>query len=428
MDRIEAAQLLQKLAIGQVPSKREISVFMSSVIRGDIEPEQLGAFLMGVARNGLSREARFALTQSYYRQADGGRNSETVYFDKHSTGGVGDKLTFVVLPLAAAAGVKLRKLSGGSLAHCLGTIDKLSSLPGFRHVSHLGELTREADRFGFTIGETSPEFCAGDNLTYRTRNLCGAAKVPDLIAASIMSKKLALKPRGLVLDVKLGSGGLFPDRVSARETALSMLELAEDFGLPARAYLTEMEFPLGRAVGGVAEVREAMDILSGEASHSDVMQLAFSLSSALVQMDRTISLVEAEQAVDQVWRSGRAYEMFASWLHHRGVDLAAFDALNYHTAIFSAPQSGWIANIDACMVGTLSADLARTPGMGDMVFVRSVGDYIEKGAPIAHITVPESEEAAVLKRFGDACHYATAEPTRRPVIAEVLETTRNARK
>jgi pyrimidine-nucleoside phosphorylase len=428
IDSIEGAWLLQKLATGQTLDKREIRSFMLAAIRGDIGPEQLGAFLMGVACHGLSREARFALTQSYYVEDTGDKNGDSGFFDKHSTGGVGDKLTFVVLPLAAAAGVRVRKLSGGSLAHCRGTIDKLSSLPGFRHVDQLDEMTREADRFGFSIGKTSPDFCAGDNLTYRARNLCGAAKVPDLIAASIMSKKLALQPRGLVLDVKLGCGGLFADRETARETAFGMIEIAEDFGLPARAYLTEMEVPLGRTVGGLAEVREAMDILSGQASQSDVASLALVFASALVQMDRSISSVEAEQVIEQGWRSGQAHELFVSWLRHRGVDVATLNALKDHIAVYAAPQSGWISNIDARKIGSLSAELARTPGMGDVVFLRSVGDAIEKGAPIAQITVPKTDTVAAMAKFGDACQFASTAPIRRPIIAEVLETTRNEQK
>jgi pyrimidine-nucleoside phosphorylase len=429
-EKDEGARLLMQLAKGQMLDGLDVSRFMHAAICSDIGPEQLGAFLMGVACRGLSRAARTALTQSYYAsdaKLIGSSDADSRFFDKHSTGGVGDKLTFVALPLAAAAGVRVRKLSGSSLAHCRGTIDKLSALPGFRHIDQLEEMTREADRFGFTIGRTSPELCAGDNLTYSMRNLCGGAEVPDLIAASIMSKKLVLKPRGLVLDVKLGRGGLFADRSSARQTAVCMIEIAEDFGLPARAYLTEMETPLGRTVGGLAEIREAMDILSGEILQSDLANLARVFASTLVQMERGVSLVEADRVVEKGWRSGQAYERLVSWLEHRGVNVAAIGKVEISMAVFTAPRGGWIADIDARMVGAFSAELSRTHGMGDVEFLRSVGDEVEKGAPIARIAVSSQDAAAAMAQFGKAFKFETTAPSRPTVAVEVIETARRER-
>ncbi|MEH6478176.1 MAG: hypothetical protein V7727_20955, partial [Sneathiella sp.] len=344
------------------------------------------------------------------------------FFDKHSTGGVGDKLSLTVLPLAAAAGAKIRKLSGTSLLHCGGTIDKLSSLKGFRHVSDLGALTEESDEFGFSIGRTSPDFCAGDNLTYRVRNMVGAVSSPDLIAASIMSKKIATSPAGLVLDVKVGPGSLFSSESQAIETAQAMLEIARSRELPTRVVLTEMSSPIGRAIGGVAEVREALAFLNLDSSTEDLQILSIALASHLVEMATNCSYAQAEAKVKEVWKRGAAFHLFSKWLRHRGVEEDALQFANIKGHEIRAPFSAWIESIDAKTVGQITSEIVAqgNGNCGDITILHGVGEYVEKGEVIAHLEAAEGGMDQAISSLSSAIRYTDDAPCRRHPIQKIL--------
>jgi thymidine phosphorylase len=327
-----------------------------------------------------------------------------------------------VLPLAASAGVRVRKLSGASLSHCRGTIDKLSALPGFRHVDCLDVMTDEVERFGFSIGRTSSGFCAGDTLTYNMRNLVGATEVPDLIAASIMSKKLALRPKGLVLDVKLGRGGLFASRDIARQTAMVMIEIAEDFGLPARAYLTEMEHPLGSAIGGLSEVEEAVHLLTGTASDPVLLDLAVELAAGLASMENGLTRTEAVARVRDGWDSGDAGKRFLDWLLHRGADLSFLEHDPADCVEIVAPRAGWITDMDARQIGALSSGLASASGRGDIRLARRVGCPVDRGDVIARMVAPASLAERAVFSFIRAVQIKGAPATPRPMITDRIQT------
>ncbi|WP_287355502.1 hypothetical protein [Mesorhizobium sp.] len=429
MNESDAARLLDVIASSHAPSARDIEQFLGAAVAGALRPEQIGAFLMGIACRGLTRDARGALTRAFFAgDPEAGRGGEAggCFFDKHSTGGVGDKLTFIVLPLAAACGVPMRKLSGGSLRHCRGTIDKLSALPGFRHVDRIDELTREVEEFGFCIGKTAPDFCAGDNLTYQLRNLCGAASSPDLIAASIMSKKLALAPKGLVLDVKVGRGSLFLSAEQARATSRCMLDIATDHDLPMHLLLTNMDAPLGRAIGGAAEVIEAIDVLAGRESDEDIRELSLALTAPLVEMSDGCSQQSALAKVLRALTSGDALQLFTAWLTHRGADLAALPQEGHTQCVFHASQEGWIADMDPQLLGALSGDLARRsgyPGAGDIRLFHTIGDRIERGTAIVGINIAADHNDAGRDRLMAAIHVSeTAPDHRRSRIIDVLQT------
>ncbi|MEX0308713.1 MAG: hypothetical protein AB3N17_00560, partial [Tateyamaria sp.] len=416
------------LVAGHRPTAKDVDRFVAGAVTGTGSSEQVTAFLMAVALEGLPRDTLLALTLAYSAHdaepQEIGKGGGHRFLDKHSTGGVGDKLTLMVLPLAAAAGAQVRKLSGTSLGHCRGTIDKLSAIPGFQHVSDLDVMTDEVRRFGFSIGRTSPSFCAGDNLTYTLRNQCGTTQVPDLIAASIMSKKLALAPAGLVLDIKVGDGGLFASAEEARRTAAAMCAIAEGYDLPTQMFLTDMTSPLGHAVGGLVEVAEALDVLSAPPDPAArLCALALDMSVALVTLSGYTSTSVARDAVLAAWSNGAAHARLSDWLAHRKADLTAFHTQTSWAEVY-APQDGWITAMNARAVGTVSAKYAGSASWsGDIRLDRVMGDRVARGDRIARIAVDPAQASAATQAIVSAVTFGTQPVAARPPILEVVQTT-----
>jgi thymidine phosphorylase len=421
----EAASMLSEMVAGRPPGPHEVDSFIKAGIDGAISEAQVSAFLMAVATKELSRDALVALTISYF--AHDGTHADAgpahLFMDKHSTGGVGDKLTFLVLPLAAAAGAKIRKLSGTSLGHCRGTIDKLSALPGFRHADTLDQMDEEVARFGFSIGRTSATFCAGDTLTYALRNRCGTTQVPELIAASIMSKKLALRPKGLILDVKIGAGGLFRSEEQARRTAEAMLSIAEGANVPTRIYLTAMTTPLGSAIGGQAEIAETLELLSRSPENgAPICDLACKLAAAVVELEGDTTADQAIEKVQEAWSDQQARKRLQAWLEHRGADLGALQGDREWQDVI-APQEGWITGLKARALGALSARLADgASNLGDIRIDASPGDKVQQGQRLARIAVPVSEAANANSEYLKAVRFGSAPPEITPIVLDVLAT------
>ncbi len=423
-DRQFASNILSNFVKSGEISVVETRHFLQRAIFGDITSEQVSAFLALVAVNGVTREVRSEITRCYLGDHGANLSSSTFAFDKHSTGGVGDKMSLIVCPLAAAAGVNVTKLSGTSLLHCKGTIDKLSAFDGFRHVDDIEELRKETAKFGFSIGKAGPTLCAGDNLTYRLRNDCGSAAVPDLIAASIMSKKMVLNPKGLVLDVKVGPGGLFQSRQLAFDTAQAMLEIAQDHKIPTVLHLTRMENPLGRSIGGRIEVNEALSFLKGEHITCDLHELAVNLVASLLVIDRKIALSEAKIITENIWRSGLAYELFVTWLDARGINREQCKVENPSEVKFevSADVSGWVAAVDARALGELNAGLhvEQDGNVGDIYLHKTVGDKVNVGDILVSIdsnTLCEEKLTNIIR-----CIYSISpdEPVLEPIVIDTL--------
>lgn len=389
MDGTTAAYCLDRLARGDSWSDRQVFSFMEGAVNRSIDQSQVAAFLMAVACRGLSRERLYDLTMSYVNSGTVLRRDEHgPVADKHSTGGVGDKLTFLVCPLVAAAGGRVRKMSGASLRHCSGTIDKLSALSDFRHETDIDGFLAEVERFGFSIVPQSAALCPADALTYGIRNRCGSTGSAELIAASIMSKKIATGASGLVLDIKMGAGGLFESDARATMVARVMLEIARASGIRARAFLTDMSRPLGRAIGGASEVAEALDTLGGGGDY-DTRALALDVAaSMLVSSGHSTDEAVARQRLESVLDSGAARQRFCRWLASRGADaerVAADFGAARGVPIRSA-RSGYVESIAPAPLGRLARDLGA-PGRitGNIVLAKTVGERVMAGETLARV-------------------------------------------
>jgi pyrimidine-nucleoside phosphorylase len=372
---------------------------------GHIPDYQMAAFLMAAYLKGLDRGETFALTDAML--ASGARldlsHLGAPRVDKHSTGGVGDKVSLVLAPLVASLGVAVPMMSGRSLGHTGGTLDKLESIPGFRTAMSLDEARAQIERIGCAmIGQTA-EIAPADRKMYALRDATATVESIPLIAASIMSKKLAEGLTGLVLDVKRGSGAFLPELPRALELAELMVQLGTEHDCPTVALITAMDRPLGRAVGNALEVEESILTLKGEGP-PDLLEVTYALGvEMLLLADVHGSPDSARRAMEHAISSGRAAEKLAEIIDAQGgnagvvEDPAALPQAD-ECELFTAPRRGIVSRIDPRTVGRglIALGGGRTriedvidPACGFVITAR-VGDWVEAGEPVATIFARDS--------------------------------------
>ncbi len=380
---------------GRELAAADIRGFVQAFVRGRVPDYQMAAWLMAVRWRGLSAHETSALTDAYL---DG---SERVTFaadgppvvDKHSTGGVGDKLSLIVVPLAAACGLRVAKMSGRGLGLSGGTIDKLESIPGL--VTHLspGQFARQVDAIGLAIAGHSATLTPADAKIYALRDVTSTVDSIPLIAASIASKKLALATNAVVFDVKVGRGAFMTTREDARELARMLLALMAAARRPACAVLTRMDDPLGRSVGHSLEVCEALDVLRG-GGDSGLRDLALDLVDALLQLTGFRPSLQPWDAL----RSGAAYERFAVLVRAQGGDLVAFEREPSHTRVAVRQEvkdaaGGVVHAVDASRIASAVRALGAGRRVKDedvdravgVVLDASVGERVGRGDRIATV-------------------------------------------
>jgi len=311
-------------------------------------------------------------------------------------------------------------MSGRTLRHCAGTIDKLSAIPGFRHETTIKGLLAEVDRFGFSIMPQSRELCPADALTYAVRDACGSVGSRELIAASIMSKKIAAGASTLVLDIKLGAGGLFESDKEAVATGEAMLAIARAFDLPTRVFYTDMSAPLGRAIGGASEMGEALCTLR-DGRADELGTLAVELAVAMLSLPDVDQLAEkrARARIDDALTNGSAYGLLARWVEARGGDPATLETrLDSPRGLpVVAERDGWIASIAPQPLGFAAKTLKSADQIsGDIILLKQVGDRVAAGDVVALVddgtddgAVCDSERIASV---GQCFGYAAAAPPR----------------
>lgn len=397
--------------------KRDGKAIDPSVIRslvdaytaGHLPDYQMSAFLMAAFINGLDDDESWALTEAMLESGETVDLSSVdgIKVDKHSTGGVGDKISLVLAPVVAACGVPVPMISGRGLGHSGGTLDKLESIPGFRTDLSLDEFRSQIDRIGVSMIGQTDEIAPADRMLYALRDVTGTVEYAPFITASIMSKKLAEGIDALVLDVKCGRGAFMQERAAAEELAHMIVAVGARFGKPTVAILTRMEAPLGYAVGNWPEVREAIRCLKGE-DVPDVTALTLKLSGEMLALGGVVDTPEEgeERAADAI-DSGLAYEKLADLVLAQGGDPWALDVDRPHhvTEIevrYTDGPSGYVSAIDSRTIGYLAVDLGagrRTiaervdPGAG-IVFAKRVGDEIRPGDLLATLSTSRTDRAA----------------------------------
>ena len=374
---------------------REISWLFGAYAAGDVADEQMAALLMAIYFNGLDGGELRAWTAEMI--ASGERLDLTSLtrpsVDKHSTGGVGDKVSLVLAPLVASCGAAVPMLSGRGLGHTGGTLDKLESIPGWRASLSNEELITALSTVGAVIAAAGSGLAPADGKLYALRDVTGTVESIPLIASSIMSKKIAEGTGALVLDVKTGTGAFMQDRERALSLARTMVTLGEEHGVRTRALVTRMDTPLGRAVGNALEAEEAVQALRGEGPQ-DLMEVTFALARHMLEL----AGIEADP--EQAIASGRALDTFKEMIKVQGGDPEApLPTAEYRQGALLAPADGWVTRLDARAVGVAAWRLGagRARKEDDVSYTAGVrclakpGDYVRRGEPVLELHADDQD-------------------------------------
>ncbi|HEX7123475.1 MAG TPA: thymidine phosphorylase [Gemmatimonadaceae bacterium] len=395
------------LALGLIERKRdggrlaaeEWRELLRQYLAGEVPDYQMAALLMAIWFRGLDRDETTALTRAMWESGRTlGGASGRPRVDKHSTGGVGDKVTLVLAPLVASVGVDVPTMSGRGLGHTGGTLDKLESIPGFRVRLSLEEAEAQLARLGCALIGQTDEIAPADRRLYALRDATGTVACIPLIASSIMSKKLAEGLGGLVLDVKRGSGAFLPDVERALELAHLMVALGHEHGVPVVALLTAMDRPLGRACGNALEVEEAIHTLRGEGP-PDLMAVTYALGAEMLVLAGVAADTEAaRRTLEVALSSGRALDRFREVIVAQGGDPRVIDEPSRlpqarECELYVAPRAGVVAAVEPRRVGQgiVAMGGGRTrveddidPSVGFVIGARP-GDVVRAGEPLATI-------------------------------------------
>jgi pyrimidine-nucleoside phosphorylase len=430
---IRAAELIERKRDGGELTVDEIEQLVRGHSRGEIPDYQLSAFCMAVFFRGLSGDETLALTNAFVRsgstldlRAELGRT----VVDKHSTGGVGDKTSLVVGPLVAACGVPFGKMSGRGLGHTGGTLDKLESIPGFRVELSNEQFIEQVREIGLAIIGQSPDLVPADKRLYALRDVTGTVDSIPLIAASIMSKKIAAGAEGIVLDVKVGNGAFMKSLADARMLAESMQELGRGAGRQVVALLTDMDQPLGWAIGNAIEIEEVRALLAVEETPPDLFSLAIQAAGQLLALsDLGIDAGEGTRRAEQAVDDGSAAEMFERWIAAQGGDLSAGLPTAPVTRELTADREGFVGEVSALGLGRAALELGAGRRTTDDVIDHAVGircfaklgDPIEAGQTLAVVYGRDDASAGrALEQIKTLVGIVEEPQPPRPIVLETL--------
>jgi pyrimidine-nucleoside phosphorylase len=433
---MQVVELIRKKRDGGVLSTAEIGWLVEQYTREQIPDYQMAAWLMAVYWRGMNARETSDLTLAMARSGEQlhVRDIISPVVDKHSTGGVGDKVTLAVAPLVAACGVAVGKMTGRGLGHTGGTVDKLESIQGFRVALSREEFIRILITHHIVLAGQSSDLAPADGKMYALRDVTGTVESIPLIAASIMSKKLAIGASHLLLDVKTGSGAFMKSFEQARALAQVMVDIGRLAGVHTVAAITSMEQPLGQAVGNALEMAEAIAVLRGEGPQ-DITELCYHEAAELLVMTGSAKdEAEASQRIEQAVRSGAALAKLAEVIAAQDGDARQIEQPERLPAapmrvMLTAPRSGYIAAIDAERVGQVSMRLgAGRFKKGDQIDHRTgfilqakVGDYLQAGEPLVEIHARSETEAEDVRPDLLACYQWSEMPVKAgPLVLETI--------
>jgi pyrimidine-nucleoside phosphorylase len=422
-------------------SRQEIASFVRGVVTGAWADYQVTALLMAIFLNGMTEGERHFLTEEMLHSGEVLDFSDIPKpkVDKHSTGGVGDKTSLILAPLAAACGVCVPMISGRGLGHTGGTLDKLEAIQGFRVNLSLTEFRTLLERIGFAmIGQTA-DLAPADKKIYALRDATATVEAIPLIVASIMSKKLAAGLDALVLDVKTGTGAFMRETENAVELARALVSTGNSCGVQTEALITDMNQPLGSAVGNALETKECIEILRGEVSDRTrpVLDLSFELAARMVSLANVEpSLDAARRRVAVAWESGAALELFRLNVEAQGGDTTVCDKpeslipLTLHIVDVESPHAGYISRVDASEIGSAVVAMGGgrvrvedrvDPAVGFLAQAK-IGDKLAAGDPLGVLYCRSPAQAAEAAARIRASYLITDEaPYARPaLIKEVI--------
>ncbi len=428
--------IIHKKRFGGELNQEELSFFVNGYVNNKIPDYQASALLMAICYVGMTDEETATLTSL---MAASGEMLDLSAFgdksvDKHSTGGVGDKTTLIVAPIVASLGCTVAKLSGRGLGHTGGTLDKLESIKGFRTNLSSNEFMDIADKCGLCVCGAGENLVPADKKLYALRDVTATVSSIPLIVSSIMSKKLAGGAKSIVLDVKTGSGSFMKTVEDSRELAKRMVAIGKLSGRKVSAVITNMDKPLGFAIGNSVEVREAISILKcREGIDKNLLQVCKTLSAELVSLSKNITYNESLATVENSLNSGKAYEVFQKWISLQGGDISFIESDSFGKAKYEsyvcALESGYISSVNAEMMGIsammLGAGRASKTDIIDstagVIQLCGVGDRVEKGQPIAKLqSTSVSNHSSASSAWLSAINISQEIPKEQPVIYETI--------
>ncbi len=418
----DAQSLIIEKRDGEALPDEAIDWFVAGYTDGSIPDYQAAAMLMAIFHHGLDGRE---LTRWTTAMIDSGRRFDLSGFDrplvdKHSTGGVGDKVSLILCPLVAACGAIVPQVSGRGLGHTGGTLDKLEAIPGWQAQMGPDRFRQILDEVGAVIAAASDELAPADRKLYALRDVTGTVASIPLIASSIMSKKIASGTEALVLDVKVGNGAFMRDLDDARVLAETMVDIGNSSGVRTVALLTAMDHPLGRAVGNTLEVDEAIEVLAG-GGPADLIEVVVTLAREM------LSLVGIDVDPAETLASGGAAPVWQRMIEAQGGDLSAPRPRADHQLDVTATEGGWVSGLDALAVGVASMRLGagRARKEDDVDFGAGIECLVKPGEPVTvdqpilrlHSNRPETFPVAA-ELLEAAVTYSHSEPERRPLIID----------
>jgi len=428
--------IIRKKRDGYELSREEIAKFVSGYASGEIPDYQASALLMAICIRGMSARETSDLTMEMAQSGDRVDLSAlgSLSADKHSTGGVGDKTSLIVAPIAAVLGCKVAKMSGRGLGHTGGTVDKLESIPGYETAIYPDKLIEQTKMVGIALASQSGNLVPADKKIYALRDVTGTVESIPLIASSIMSKKIASGAQNIVLDVKVGSGAFMKSLEEARILADAMVEIGKASGRNVRAVLTNMDIPLGNAVGNSLEVIEAIETLKGNGDKNllDICcTLASHMASMAVGLDEEKAILMAYESIE----NGSALSKFREWIEAQGGngdvvdDYSIFGSASVEYEI-KAEKDGFITKMDAEKIGSICVNLGGGRKTKDdtidhtagIILVKKTGDKVEKGEVIAKLHTNKSKVITIAEKdFLNAVRIDNKKPITQKLIYEVVK-------
>ncbi len=430
-------ELIRKKRNGESLSKEEILFLVSSYTKNKIPDYQFSAFLMAVYLKGMNTIETAALTEAmlYSGKVIDLSSIKEIKIDKHSTGGVGDKTSLIIAPIAAAAGVNVPMISGRGLGHTGGTLDKLEAIPGYSTNLSLSDYKKVLKKCGLVLIGQTKEIAPADKLIYSLRDVTATVESIPLITGSIMSKKLAEGIDGLVLDVKTGSGAFMQKFSDAKALAQSLINTAKAFDKKVIAFITDMNQPLGNYIGNWFEVLESIKILRGEVV-PDLCEVSFTLSGAMIYLGgKAKSIKEGIQLSKELIANGKAFEKFVELVKLQGGDISyLYEPKKYPKSKYmlkvKSTTAGFVSAIDTYQIGVAALELGAgrlkkedviDPKAG-IIFHKKLGDKLAKGEIIAELF---TDKKIVLndaeKRILKALRVTDDKPKKQKLIKLIMD-------
>ncbi len=428
--------IIEKKRDGLVLSKEEIEFFVNGYVKSEIPDYQVSALLMAIYLNGLNEPETSLLTACMAHSGDMMDLSEIdgIKVDKHSTGGVGDKTTFIISPIVASLGVPVAKMSGRGLGHTGGTIDKLESIPHMRTSLTHEEFLKTVKKVGLSIIGQSGNIVPADKKLYALRDVTGTVDSMQLIAASVMSKKIAAGADCILLDVKTGSGAFMKTLDDSVKLAKTMVNIAKSVGKKAVALITNMDRPLGKAIGNSLEIIEACDTLKCKGPR-DLTEISIELAANMLNLASKGSLEVCRCMTREVIKNGKAFDKFKEMVHAQGGDVSVLDNSDAFPKAkveytVKAKKSGFIHKFDTEKVGIASVILgagretkeSTVDFTAGIILEKTIGDFVEKDEPLARFyssEISKCKDAEDL--FNQALKISEKEVNFSPLILSRVE-------